>query len=101
MAGGMAFYHYSTDLMKASTHKRIAVEIANAEMEKIKKERFPAGGLWQTYSPTVTIAGLTGTQTINVSDVTGVSYKKVSIAITWIQPGRGNQNIQLETYIAP
>ena len=102
MTGGMAFYQYSNDLMKAATHKRIAVEIANAKMEDIKKNGFGSlpsiDGLWQT-NP-ITIAGLSGQQNVYVYDVS--NYKRVAVENTWLEPGKtGNQVVKLETYIAP
>lgn len=104
MTGGIAFYRYSNDLMKQATHKRIAVEIANAKMEEIKKNGLGSlpsiDGLWDAKTDNnLPIAYLIGQEKVYVYAVS--TYKRVVVEITWQEPSKtGNQVVKLETYIA-
>ena len=120
LAGGMAFYFYSTGYLAAATHRRIAAELANARLEEIKNagyanlpEPAPAApGLWDDPDvpgvppEPVTISGLTGQQEVYVRDIDinggGTDYKQVEVKIIWNEPSRaGSQEVTLDTFIAP
>lgn len=98
MTGGMAFYQHSNNMMKAATHKRIALEIANAKMEALKNSGYDSVSAEASHD--ISIAGLAGKESVSVIDNTG--YKDVTIEIMWPDPAgkAGNQTVKLETYIA-
>ncbi|HTY44616.1 MAG TPA: prepilin-type N-terminal cleavage/methylation domain-containing protein [Patescibacteria group bacterium] len=105
LMAGMAFYFNAQSLARWSVHKRIALEMANAEMENIKNGGYanlpdPApAGLWRTSN--VTIGNLTGRTDVYVSDSAG--YKQVDVEVDWQDPAKGNawKSIRLVTYMAP
>ena len=96
LVGGMAFYFYSSELLGYATHTRIALSIANASLEELKKDinaslptSVAIGDLPPEAQPPPTI-----------EDVPGRPYKHVQIQITWHEPSRdGQQNIILDTYM--
>lgn len=115
MAGGMAFYFYSTGYLASATHRRIAAEMANARLEQIKNSGYanlpdPAPGLWDDPSvpgvppEPVTIGSLPGQQEVYIFDIDenggGTDYKQAEVKITWTEPSKtGPQEMVLETYI--
>lgn len=112
LVGGAGFYFYASQILRGSTHRRIAAEIADSKTEEIKNAGYsslpnPApGGLWQ--GPiNVTIGGLTGQENIYVYDIdddedTITDYKQVKVKVNWPEPGKSTgQEISLDTYLAP
>jgi prepilin-type N-terminal cleavage/methylation domain-containing protein len=113
LVGGMAFYFYSYGNLQAATHRRMAMQVANAVLEGLKNAGYsnlpnpaPASpGLWR--GPTnVAIGGLNGQENIYVFDVDdnggGTDYKQVRVELIWAEPGRvDNQVLVLDTFIAP
>jgi len=112
LTAGMAFYFNAQASMRWSVHKRIALEMASAELENIKNNGYatlpnpaPAGGLWQ--GPlTVQLVNLSGQKDIYVFDVDingdgSTDFKQVRVIISWQDAGKGSsQSAQLDTYIA-
>jgi prepilin-type N-terminal cleavage/methylation domain-containing protein len=106
VVGGMSFYFHSNQYLRGSIYRRLAAEIANAQMEQIKRNGFAglpaADGLWT--SQTIDIGGLTGggTQNVYVYDVDSGAYKHVLIETDWQEPGQTTQErVRLDTHIAP
>lgn len=97
LLGAMAFYFYSDSSFRFAEHKKMALELADARMEK---ERARVYSAISSDSESVTIGQLTGLLNVYVTDQG--SYKLVRIEVAWSDPSRtGTQNIALETYIAP
>ena len=112
-AAGMAFYFNAHASMRWSVHKRIALEMAGAELENIKNNGYaalpnpaPAGNLWQ--GPlAVAIDNISGQKNIYVYDIDAngdgaTDYKQVRVVINWQDAGKkSTQSTRLDTYIAP
>ena len=94
LTAGMAFYFNAQASMRGAIHKRIAVEMASAEIESIKNMDYASitlGGWPQT---DVSIGDLTGKKDVVVSNTGG--YKQVQVVVSW-----QDKSVSLDTYIAP
>jgi Tfp pilus assembly protein FimT len=109
LAAGMAFYFNAEQGFRWSVHKRIAVEMASAELESIKNSGYaslpepaPAGNLWRG-GVAVAVGNLSGQKDIYVYDIDadggGTDYKQVRIVVSWHDPA--SRSVSLDTYIAP
>lgn len=112
MAGGMAFYFYSNEYFQGSIHKKIAVEIINSDIEKIRKDGFAelpdADGLWKSEDQNIRgLTGFTNNKRIYVYQVDkngdgNIDYKHVRIELNWQEAGKQTQQaVRLDTYISP
>ena len=93
MAGDMAMYFNADAIASLAAHKKMALELANSSMESCKQGTCP--------STTMTIGGLSMTVATSAADVSGQTYKLVTGAVTWSQPGYPTQTMTLTTYDAP
>ena len=111
LVGSMAFYFHSQGYFASVNHRRIAAEIASAELEDIKTDGYtaiPAAGAWTVRATKLTqrlsagaIGGMPGWGEIYVID-NSEGYKEVQVTIFWNQPGKSTvQEVTLDTYIAP
>lgn len=108
LLGGMAFYFYSNQHLQTSFHRRIATEIANSQMEEIKKNGYhnlyPVNQANPDHcqSPTqINIRDLSGNQTTCFHYI-DPNCTQVSVEIDWQDPGKtSQQSIRLATYITP
>lgn len=115
LTAGMAFYFNAQASMRGSIHKRIAVEMASAQLENIKNSGYlnlpdycpePDGCVIPNRN--VAIGALVGLSNTVVKDVdepgtpVGTDYKRVTIQISWQDPGKSSSSaVSLDTYIAP
>jgi prepilin-type N-terminal cleavage/methylation domain-containing protein len=116
LTAGMAFYFNAQTSMRWSVHKRIALEMAGAELEKIKNAGYsnlpdpcpgPAGCV--ITNPNVAVGALVSlSNTTVVKDVdepgtpAGTDYKQITTQISWQDAGKSvTQSARLDTYIAP
>ena len=96
LTAGMAFYFNAQASMRWAIHKRIAVEMASAELENIKNSNYAS--ILPGVSD-VSIGNLTGTRQVEVSDMG--SYKQVHVVVSWQDYGKsGQSSVSLYTYIA-
>jgi prepilin-type N-terminal cleavage/methylation domain-containing protein len=112
LTAGMAFYFNAQAAMRWSEHKRIALEMAGAELENIKNNGYsslpnpaPAGNLWQ--GPlAIAVGNLSGQKYIYVFDIDVnadniTDYKQVRVVVSWQDAGKSiSQSASLNTYIA-
>lgn len=98
MTGGMAFYNYASKHAAEALHQKIALQLAESEMERLRSSAFPPiGG-----STNVTIRYLPGIMTTTVLDSIGAAYRHVDVRVSWTEPGIAtNREINLQTYIGP
>jgi prepilin-type N-terminal cleavage/methylation domain-containing protein len=113
LTAGMAFYFNAQASLRWSIHKRIALELAGAELENIKINGYsglpnpaPVGNLWQ--GPlAIALGNLSGTKNIYVFDIDDnadniTDYKQVQVVVSWQDAERSvAQSARLDTYIAP
>jgi len=115
LTAGMAFYFNAQTSMRWSVHKRIALEMASAQLESIKNSGYlnlpdpcpePAGCV--ITNPNVAVGALVGLSNTVVKDVdepgtpVGTDYKLVIVQISWQDVGKSvSQSARLDTYIAP
>jgi hypothetical protein len=116
LTAGMAFYYNAQAAMYGSIHKRIALEMASAELENIKN--MPYASLpdyntltqWLNESKNITegiFATLNGNQIVSIESLSG--YKHVQVEINWKDAGKSvvpgispdTSSVSLDTYIAP
>jgi len=113
LTAGLAFYFNAQASMRWAISKRIAVEMASAQLESIRNDGYanlpnpaPSGNLWQ--GPlAIALGRLTGQKEIYVFDIDEnadhlTDYKQVRVIVSWQDPGRtGLSTVSLDTYIAP
>ena len=100
LTAGMAFYFNAQASMRWSIHKRIALEMASAEMESIKNSGYASIPLGVWPQSDVSIGNLTGKRDVDVSDMGG--YKQVRVVVSWQDAVKSTpQSVSLDTYIAP
>lgn len=100
LTAGMAFYFNAQASMRGSIHKRIAVEMAGAEMESLKNSGYASITLGVWPQSNISIGNLTGQRDVDVTDMSG--YKKVRVVVSWDDPRKNSrQSVSLDTYIAP
>ena len=102
LAGGMGFYFNSTDAMTRAMRKKIAIEIANENMEKLRNLAYASMTSPQTCIPGATpnVGGLVGTCSITITAVS--TYKQMVVNVTWTEPGKSAQGqVSLASYRAP
>jgi prepilin-type N-terminal cleavage/methylation domain-containing protein len=116
LTAGMAFYYSAQASMYGSIHKRIALEMASAELESIKNMPYDSVPdyatltKWTNESQNITegiLAGLNGNQIVAVESLNG--YKHVQVEIDWKDAGKSvapgispdTSSVSLDTYIAP
>lgn len=96
LTAGMAFYFNAQASMRGSIHKRIAVEMAGAEIESLKNSAYAS--IISSIS-NISIGNLIGQRDVQVSDMGG--YKKVRVVVSWQDASRStSQSVSLDTYIA-
>lgn len=109
LTAGMALYFYAQAGFRWSVHKRIAIEMASAEMESIKNMLYtdlpnPAStALWVDHEP-VNIGNLNGCyKNVYVTGDATTGYKQVRVEVNWQDPAKSasQQSVSLDTYIAP
>ena len=95
LTGGMALYHNASEIMAHMVHKKVAMELADLEMEGIKE---------QTYNSIIpvdetSIAGSSLTNAKKTITVTEVDerYKEVGVTVAWKD---NTKSVELLTYIA-
>jgi len=114
LTAGMAFYFNAQAGLRWSVHKRIAVELANSELESIKNIGYnglttdcPGVGLCNNpnYTKPVQVEDLPlppptqPNQKVYVIDNGG--YKEVHVEIAWQEADKSNPStVNLSTYIA-
>ncbi len=109
LTAGMAFYFNAQASMRGSIHKRIAVEMASAELEKIKNMSYASLPntnsslvIWPEESSTVNIGNLIGQRNVYVKGDTGIGFKQIRVSVSWQDAGKSSDSIvSLDTYIAP
>ncbi len=109
LVAGIAFYFYAQETFRWSVHKRIAIEMASAEMESIKNMEYttlpnpPSRSKWFQESGPVNIVTLNdGQRDVYVTGDGATGYKEAQVEVSWQDPARGNsqQSVSLDTYIA-
>jgi prepilin-type N-terminal cleavage/methylation domain-containing protein len=107
LTAGMAFYFYAQAGSRWSVNKRIAIEMASAELESIKNMAYtdlptlPVLTLWSQKSGSIAIGNYNGQKNVYVLDA-GVGYKQVRVVVTWQDAVKsGQSSVSLDTYIAP
>lgn len=100
LTAGMAFYFNAQEALRGAIHKRIAVEMASAEMESIKNTDYANISLGTWPQSDVSIGNLTGKTDVDVSDMGG--FKQVHVVVSWQDAAKSaSQNVSIDTYIAP
>jgi len=100
LTAGMAFYFNAQASMRWSINKRIAVEIAGAELESIKNRDYAniTPGVWSPVD--MSTDTFNGTKNVEVSDIG--DYKQIHVVVGWQdEVKKGNSSVSLYTYIAP
>ena len=102
LAGGLSLYFNATSIMSLAMHKKMAVEIAVQEMEKIKDAGYaglpnPTTGTWQNLSDR-TFDLFTAQVRKRITDVsTSPVMKKVELEVSWAEDKHDPRTIKLET----
>jgi prepilin-type N-terminal cleavage/methylation domain-containing protein len=102
MVGGMAFFFYPQGYYAASAHRKLATDIASAQLEGLKKQLITDWGSVFPSPLPVTIGGLSGTLSIpQPFQSCGTDCKAVQVKVTWNEPEKtAPQEVILETCIA-
>jgi len=92
LTGGMQFYFNSQKLVSLASHKRLALHIANARLEEMRKNGYgalpnPAPGPGVVTTTTITVGGLTASRVETVVDVDAngdsvTDYKSVDVEVS-------------------
>ena len=116
LAGGMSIYLHGNRIVALSTHKRIAVEIANLRMEELRAMSYTAfNTAFPVSNPLVpevftdanppTIGQMTAARTITVTNVPPVAtpdYKEVEVNVSWTEANHVDpREVILTSIIAP
>lgn len=107
LAGGLVIYPNANTIMSLAMHKKIALEIAVQEMEKIKNAGY-ADLLNPPPPPFDKTFGLVTTQPFTaqihktITDLpTAPDMKKVELEVSWTEDNHdSSRNIKLETYMS-
>jgi prepilin-type N-terminal cleavage/methylation domain-containing protein len=102
MVGGMALFFYPQGYYTASAHRKVATDIASAQLEGLKKQLITN---WDSAFPAslpITIGGLSGTVRIpQPFSSCGTDCKAVQVKISWNEPEKAAlQEVILDTCIA-
>lgn len=95
LTGGMALYHNASEIMAHMVHKKVAMELADLEMEGIKELTY--NSIIPLDETTITGAPLANAKkTITVTEV-DAKYKEVGVKVAWKD---NSKSVELLTYIA-
>lgn len=107
MVGGMSVYMYSNDYLKGATHKRMAADLANSQMEWVKQQGYGGNpSLSSCITNTSQVGFLPATVTTCKSSLlndgsTYGNYTHVNVTVQWTQPGQSSSsNVILDSFIA-
>ena len=115
LSGGMAIYFNANRIVTLSTHKRLAVEIANRTMEEFRADgyaafdtAYPASVTDQMYPDPVNplkIGYIPVTRTVTVvnqPDELNPEYKEVGVKISWTEADQvGPRDIVITSIMVP
>lgn len=111
LAGGLSFYFNSDEIMSLAMHKKIAMEMANQSMEKIKKDGYAnllpptIGFVSGPFGSAMTFGDFTAQTQQRVTHVEGISpniNKMIEVKVSWTEAGKQtSREILLATYMAP
>ena len=95
--GGIALYFNASEVQRLAQHKKIATEIAKAEMEKYRSTACSAMTNGAETPQTVPIGGLDGT----LQRTADTANCKVLVEVTWNETGQFSQdyNVSLVSYV--
>ena len=103
MTGSMAFYTFANAQYYHGLHHQTATWLADSQMETCKSlgaSALPAANCQSgTTSLGAVIQGLTASQTLLLTQVSGTTYYDVKVTITWTEPKEASRSVVLETYI--
>ena len=110
LAGGLSLYFNGNEMVTLSTHKKMALEIANSKMEDLKAGGYvnlPSAGAATTTS--IQVGSLNALQSVTVTNMDeagvggAVDYKQVDVNIDWSEGGKfkAGQQVKLSTYLSP
>ena len=106
LAAGQNFYFNASAIMAQAMHKKIAMEMANQQMETNRVNGYaslpnPATGNWEN-PVAVSFADFTANARRRVTDLGTPPQKKVEIEVKWLESGKQDQRvINLATYVSP
>jgi len=116
---GMSLYFYSQESLQGAVNKRIAAEMASAELEYLKNSDYDVldeaildpDNKWPARSGTtngiINIGNLTGHKDVFLYDIDAdgngtTDYKQVHVEVYWRDPAKNaDSKISLDTYIVP
>ena len=103
MIGGMSFYFNSSSAMTMAMHKKIAMEMANQALEKIKADGYAA--IPPPGTSTVTFGDFSVQKQLSVTNIEGTLpniNKRVEIQMSWTESIRTTAStLTLATYMSP
>ena len=104
ITGGLALYSNANVIMSTAMHKKIALEMAVQEMEKVKSAGYaglPSAGNWENL-PDKTFDLFTVQIRRRITNAsTAPVMKKVELEVSWREDKSDPRNIKLETLMAP
>ena len=100
LAGGVRFTQFSNEFYVYANHKKLATQIADETLEDLKRNGYHSLPT-STQTSTVDLAGISGTQTVAVSDVG--DYKHVNVNVAWIEAVASNksESVSMITVMEP
>ncbi len=109
LSGGIAIYTNATTIMTIAMHKKIAMEMANQVIEKLKEAGYndallaDTGGSWTPADPgtTITFGDFSVNMQRRITNVGAPANKTVEVRVRWLEAGRQqNSEITLATNIS-
>ncbi len=109
LTAGLSIYTNASAIMTKAMHKKIAMEMANEQMELIKNDGYlnlpnPAPGTWENPS-SITFGDFTAAWRRRITDVEGTSpniKKQIELEVSWTEADAQNPTtIGLATYMVP
>ena len=106
LAGSLNLYFNATSIMSVAMHKKVALEIAIQELEKVKDAGYaalpnPASGKWENLSDR-TFDLFTAHLRKKVTDASAPPVmKKVELEVSWVEDKHDPRTIKLQTLLSP
>ncbi len=100
LVGGMALYHNAQKIMALMVHKKVAMELADRQMETVRTTSFGLLAAGESTESNLRVTGLPANRRTTVTE-TSSKLKEIRVEVNWNEAGQTTpHSVMLVSYVA-